>query len=39
MIELFGGTSRTAVILGCVYLVGVVIPWFLPETAREPLPL
>jgi len=39
MIEIFGGTSRTAVILGCVYVLGLVIPWFLPETSREPLPL
>jgi MFS family permease len=39
MIEVFGGTSHTAVILGCVYVLGVVIPWFLPETSREPLPL
>jgi MFS family permease len=39
MIERFGGASHTAVILGSVYLFGVVIPFFLPETAGEALPL
>jgi MFS family permease len=39
MIGRFGGASHTAVIIGCVYLFGVVIPYFLPETVGEPLPL
>jgi MFS family permease len=39
MIERFGGASHTAVIIGCVYLFGVVIPYFLPETVGEALPL
>lgn len=39
MIERLGGTSHTAVILGSVYVLGLVIPWFLPETVGEPLPL
>jgi MFS family permease len=39
MIESLGGASHTAVILGSVYVAGIVIPWFLPETARQPLPL
>jgi MFS family permease len=39
MIQSFGGASHTAVILGCVYVLGVVVPWFLPETAGEKLPL
>lgn len=39
MIETFGGASHTAVILGSVYVLGVVVPWLLPETAGEPLPL
>jgi MFS family permease len=39
MIETLGGASHTAVILGSVYALGVVIPWLLPETAGEPLPL
>jgi MFS family permease len=39
MIESFGGASHTAVILGSVYAVGILVPWFLPETIGEPLPL
>ena len=38
MIERLGGTAHAAVILGSVYVLGVMIPWFLPETAGEPLP-
>jgi MFS family permease len=39
MIESLGGASHTAVILGGVYFLGVVVPWFLPETAGDSLPL
>ena len=38
MIQLFGGIPRTAVILGSIYVVGLVVPWFLPETKGKPLP-
>jgi MFS family permease len=38
MVEHFGGAAHTAVILGSVYVLGVVIPWFLPETVGETLP-
>jgi len=39
MIARFGGPSHTAVILGAVYALGMFIPWFLPETKGESLPL
>jgi MFS family permease len=38
MIEHFGGAAHTAVLLGSVYILGVIIPWFLPETVGEALP-
>jgi len=38
MIERLGGAEHTAVILGSVYILGVIIPWFLPETSGEALP-
>jgi hypothetical protein len=38
MIQTFGGISRTAVTLGLVYTVGLVTPWFVPETTGKPLP-
>ena len=38
MIRTLGGIQDTALILGLVYAVGLVIPWFLPETQGRPLP-
>lgn len=38
MIQFFGGIRHTALILGSVYAIGLVVPWFLPETKDVPLP-
>ena len=38
MIQFFGSIPRTAVTLGLVYVIGLVVPWFLPETEGRPLP-
>jgi MFS family permease len=38
MIQFFGGIPRTAMILGSIYVLGLVVPWFLPETRGKPLP-
>ena len=38
LIGSFGGIPRAAMTLGCIYLVGLVVPWFLPETRGAPLP-
>jgi MFS family permease len=38
LIEAFGGIPKAAMTLGCVYLLGLVVPWFMPETRGEPLP-
>ncbi len=38
MIKTFGGISHAALILGSVYLLGLVLPWFLPETSHKGLP-
>ncbi|OIQ66468.1 hypothetical protein GALL_519600 [mine drainage metagenome] len=38
MIKTFGGVGHAALILGSVYLLGLVIPWLLPETANKGLP-
>jgi len=38
LIQAFGGISRAAMTLGSVYLLGLVLPWFLPETKGRPLP-
>ena len=38
MIQSLGGIQQTALILGSVYVVGLFVPWFLPETKGRPLP-
>lgn len=38
MIKSFGGVSQAALALGSVYLLGIVLPWFLPETRGEGMP-
>jgi hypothetical protein len=38
MIQYFGGVGHTAATLGLCYALGLVIPWFLPETKGRPLP-
>ena len=34
----FGGVSRAALIMSSVYVIGLGVPWFAPETAGRPLP-
>jgi hypothetical protein len=38
LINSFGGTPKAAMTLGCIYLLGLVVPWFMPETRDTPLP-
>jgi MFS family permease len=38
MIQKFGGISRAAMTLGLVYILGLIVPWFVPETRGRPLP-
>jgi len=38
LISSFGGIPRAAMTLGCIYLLGLVVPWFVPETRGQPLP-
>ena len=38
IIQRFGGIPRAAMTLGLVYLLGLVVPWFVPETRGRPLP-
>jgi MFS family permease len=33
-----GGISNAALILSSIYALGLIIPWFMPETAGKPLP-
>ncbi len=38
LIHSFGGISQAALIMGSVYILGLVLPWMLPETAETGLP-
>ena len=38
MIKSFGGVANAALTLSSVYLLGLVVPWFLPETTGKGLP-
>lgn len=38
LIQSFGGIPRAAMTIGCIYLLGLIIPWFMPETRGKPLP-
>ncbi len=38
MIHTFGSIPRAALTLGSIYLIGLIVPWFMPETRGEPLP-
>ncbi len=38
LISSFGGIPKAAMTLGCIYLLGLVVPWFVPETRGKPLP-
>ena len=38
MIQKFGGMSRGAMTLGFIYVLGLIVPWFVPETKGRPLP-
>ncbi|HTH61645.1 MAG TPA: MFS transporter [Paraburkholderia sp.] len=38
MIKSFGGVPQAAMAMGSVYLLGIVLPWFLPETRGHGMP-
>ena len=38
LIVALGGFGATATTVGCIYLVGLAVVWFLPETRGRPLP-
>lgn len=38
IVTLFGGVARAALIMCSVYVIGLIVPWFMPEPAGEPLP-
>ncbi|WP_235471422.1 MFS transporter [Herbaspirillum hiltneri] len=35
MIKAFGGIAPTALAFGSIYVIGLIVPWFLPETVER----
>ena len=38
LVSRFGGVAHAALTLSSVYVLGLIVPWFLPETTGQPLP-
>jgi MFS family permease len=34
----FGGVAQAALIMSSVFVIGLIVPWFMPETTGRPLP-
>jgi hypothetical protein len=34
----FGGITNAALVISSIYVLGLFVPWFLPETVGKPLP-
>lgn len=34
----FGGVAQAALMMSSVYAIGLIVPWFMPETTGQPLP-
>ena len=38
IVTMLGGVAYAALIMSSVYVIGLVVPWFMPETVGKPLP-
>jgi hypothetical protein len=38
LVRHLGGVAQGAMIMASIYLIGLVVPWFMPETAGKALP-
>ena len=38
LVTKFGGVANAALIMASIYVIGLIVPWFLPETAGKPMP-
>jgi MFS family permease len=38
LINQFGGIPKAAMTLGCIYILGLIVPWYMPETRGQSLP-
>jgi MFS family permease len=38
LVTRFGGVANAAMIMASIYVIGLIVPWFVPETAGKVLP-
>ena len=38
LVTSLGGVANAAMIMASIYVIGLIVPWFVPETAGKPLP-
>ena len=38
IVTLSGGVAAAALTMSSVYAIGLIVPWFMPETTGKPLP-
>jgi len=38
IVTVLGGVAQAALIMSSVFVIGLIVPWFMPETVGKPLP-
>jgi hypothetical protein len=38
IVSTLGGVANAALIMSSIYVIGLVVPWFMPETVGKPMP-
>jgi len=38
IVTTLGGVANAALIMSSIYVIGLIVPWFMPETAGKPMP-
>jgi hypothetical protein len=38
IVTTLGGVAHAALIMSSIYVIGLIVPWFVPETVGKPLP-
>jgi MFS family permease len=38
IVSTLGGIANAALIMSSIYIIGIIVPWFMPETVGKPMP-
>jgi hypothetical protein len=38
IVSTLGGVAHAALVMSSIYVIGLIVPWFVPETAGKPMP-